>query len=176
MGRKRQPHYRVVVSDSHAPRDGRIVENLGYYRPKATPARLVLDLERVEYWIGHGAKPSDTVSSLVRRARQGGGPDLALGEPDGEAQRKHQSEALAARRVAERKEREMSEADEPGEPARGEEEAASATGGSAVEATAEVEDAQADAAEAEVPAEEPASQQRRGGRKKGARAEGAGGS
>ncbi len=42
MGRKKQPHYRVVVADGAAPRDGRIVENLGYYRPQSSPARLVL--------------------------------------------------------------------------------------------------------------------------------------
>ena len=123
MGRKKQPHYRVVVADSRAPRDGRIVENLGYYRPTATPARLVLDLERVDYWIGHGAEPSDTVSSLVRRARRGGGPELALGEPD--------SEALAAR--------EVSEPAGPGDPGGSEEE----VGGGQREAAEDASDASA---------------------------------
>lgn len=139
MGRKKQPHYRVVVADSRAPRDGRIVENLGYYRPKATPARLVLDLERVDYWIGHGAKPSETVSSLVRRARQGGGPELALGEPE--------PEAHAARRA---EEQEASEAAEPAEPAQPGEEAASQDGASAVEAAAGGEDGQEGAPRAEA--------------------------
>jgi small subunit ribosomal protein S16 len=106
MGRKRQPHYRVVVADSHSPRDGRIVENLGYYKPKSNPARLVLDLARVDYWIEQGAEPSDTVSSLVSKARRGGTAGLALGEPDLEAQRKRESDALAARRSTERKARE----------------------------------------------------------------------
>jgi small subunit ribosomal protein S16 len=106
MGRNKQPHYRVVVADSHSPRDGRIVENLGYYRPKATPARLVLDLARVDYWMARGAEPSDTVSSLVSKARRGGTASLAIGEPDIEAQRTRESEALAARRAAERKARE----------------------------------------------------------------------
>ena len=106
MGRKKQPHYRVVVADSHAPRDGRVVESLGYYRPKATPARLVLDLGRVDYWLEQGAEPSETVRSLVRRARLGGGPSLAIGEPDVEAKRQQDTEALAARRASERKDRE----------------------------------------------------------------------
>lgn len=139
MGRKKQPHYRVVVADSRAPRDGRIVENLGYYRPKATPARLVLDLERVDYWIGHGAKPSETVSSLVRRARQGGGPELALGEPE--------PEAHAARRA---EEQEASEAAEPAEPAQPSEEADSQDSASAVEAAAGGEDGQEGAPRAEA--------------------------
>ena len=116
MGRKKQPHYRVVVADSHSPRDGRIVENLGYYKPKATPARLVLDLARVDYWIQQGAEPSDTVSSLVSKARRGGTKGLAIGEPDLEAQRKRETEKLAARRAAERKEREP-EAKAAAEPA-----------------------------------------------------------
>ena len=136
MGRKKQPHYRVVVADSRAPRDGRIVENLGYYRPKATPARLVLDLERVDYWIGHGAQPSETVSSLVRRARQGGGPELALGEPD--------RETLAVRRAEEQ------EASEAAEPAQAGEEAGSLDGASAVEAAAGGEDGQEGAPRADA--------------------------
>lgn len=139
MGRKKQPHYRVVVADSRAPRDGRIVENLGYYRPKATPARLVLDLERVDYWIGHGAKPSETVSSLVRRARQGGGPELALGEPE--------PEAHAARRA---EEQEANEAAEPAEPAQPGEETHSQDSASAVEAAAGGEDEQEGAPRAEA--------------------------
>ena len=68
MGRKKQPHYRVVVADSAAPRDGRFVENLGYYRPLTQPARLVLDLERVDHWLAEGAIPSPTVRTLVNKA------------------------------------------------------------------------------------------------------------
>ena len=49
MGRKKQPHYRVVVADSASPRDGRFVETLGYYKPLSDPARLVLDLDRVDH-------------------------------------------------------------------------------------------------------------------------------
>ena len=137
MGRKKQPHYRVVVADSHAPRDGRIVENLGYYKPKSNPARLVLDLARVDFWIGQGAQPSDTVSSLVSKARRGGTPSLAIGEPDVEAQRKRESDALAARRATERKDRDAKATvvpQEHGEPA-----ASSASDSSAAEVMADAE-------------------------------------
>lgn len=80
MGKKKQPHYRIVVADSRAPRDGRFVENLGYYNPLPDPARLVVDLERVDYWVGRGAVASATVKSLVAKARAGGDAKVALGE------------------------------------------------------------------------------------------------
>ena len=133
MGRKKQPHYRVVVADSHSPRDGRIVENLGYYKPKSSPARLVLDLERVDYWLTQGAEPSDTVSSLVRRARQGGGKSLAIGEPDVEAQRKRETDALAARRTTERKGREGKPTTVPQDTGHGEPAASSTSDATAAE-------------------------------------------
>ena len=75
MGRKKQPHYRVVVADRLSPRDGRFIETIGYYKPLTHPARLVLDLERVDYWLEVGAKPSDTVRGLIKRARRGGRPE-----------------------------------------------------------------------------------------------------
>lgn len=80
MGKKKQPHYRIVVADSRSPRDGRFVENLGYYNPLPDPARLVVDLDRVDYWVGRGAVASDTVQSLVAKARAGGDDKVALGE------------------------------------------------------------------------------------------------
>jgi small subunit ribosomal protein S16 len=98
MGRKKTPHYRVVVTDVASPRDGRFVEALGYYRPQTTPARLVLDLERVDYWIGEGAAPSDTVRSLIAKARKGGDALVAVGEIDGGAEKAKRAEALAGRR------------------------------------------------------------------------------
>jgi small subunit ribosomal protein S16 len=101
MGRKKTPHYRVVVTDMASPRDGRFVESLGYYRPQANPARLVLDLERVDYWIGEGAAPSDTVQSLISKARKGGDAIVAVGEVDGGAEKAKRAEALAARRRVE---------------------------------------------------------------------------
>ncbi len=69
MGRKKRPFYRVVAADSRAPRDGRHIEVLGYYDPMKDPADIKLDLERVDYWLGVGASPSDTVASLIERVR-----------------------------------------------------------------------------------------------------------
>ncbi|MGE0158858.1 MAG: 30S ribosomal protein S16 [Gemmatimonadales bacterium] len=101
MGRKKQPHFRVVVSDSRSPRDGRFVETLGYYKPLSDPARLVLDLERVDYWLEEGASPSDTVRSLITKARKGGADDLAVGEIAPEERQAKRAEALASKRAAE---------------------------------------------------------------------------
>jgi small subunit ribosomal protein S16 len=71
MGRKKKPHYRIVAADSRAPRDGRFIEQLGYYNPMNDPFDLKVDLERVEHWLSVGAKPSETVSHLIQRARTG---------------------------------------------------------------------------------------------------------
>lgn len=81
LGKKKQPHYRIVVTDSRAPRDGRFVENLGYYNPVPDPALLKVDLERVDYWLGEGAITSPTVGSLVTKARVGGDESVALVAP-----------------------------------------------------------------------------------------------
>ena len=81
MGKKKQPHYRIVVADSRSPRDGRFVENLGYYNPIPDPALLRVDLERVDYWLGEGAIASPTVGNLVTKARSGGDESLALVAP-----------------------------------------------------------------------------------------------
>ena len=103
MGRKKQAHYRVVVADSASPRDGRFVETLGYYKPLSHPARLVLDLERVDHWLGAGAQPSGTMKSLIAKARRGGDAKVALGEVDAEARKASRVEQLAARRATEQK-------------------------------------------------------------------------
>ncbi len=104
MGRKKQPHYRIVVVDSASPRDGRFVETIGYYKPLSHPARLVIDLERVDHWLGEGADPSNTVKSLISKARRGGDSKVALGEEDPVERKTKRAEALAARRAAEKKE------------------------------------------------------------------------
>jgi len=69
MGGKKDPHYRVVVAERRGPRDGRFVESVGYYNPALNPIRLNMDLERVDYWIGKGAQPSETVKSLIKKVR-----------------------------------------------------------------------------------------------------------
>jgi len=78
MGKKKQPHYRIVATDSRFPRDGRFVEILGYYNPVPHPAKLSVDLSRVDYWTGRGAIVSPTVRSLVAKARAGGDEKVAL--------------------------------------------------------------------------------------------------
>ncbi len=101
MGRKKKPHYRVVVADRSKPRDGGFVESLGYYQPLTDPARVVLDLERVDYWLEQGATPSDTVRTLVDKARKGGDDSFVVGEVNQEEAKAQAAEELAARRKAE---------------------------------------------------------------------------
>lgn len=69
MGRKKRPFYRIIAADSRCPRDGRFIERLGYYDPMKEPVDIKVDLERVDYWLGVGASPSDTVNSLIKKAR-----------------------------------------------------------------------------------------------------------
>ena len=68
-GRKKRPFYRITVTDSRSPRDGRSIESLGLYDPIATDpeARVRLDVERAKHWVGVGAKPSETVHSIFKR-------------------------------------------------------------------------------------------------------------
>ena len=65
IGKKKHPFYRVVVTEKTRPRNGRFVEILGTYDPSKKPAAVVLDQERVKYWMGKGAQPSDTVRSFI---------------------------------------------------------------------------------------------------------------
>ncbi len=67
VGSKKRPFFRVVVAESTAARDGSFVEVLGHYYPRARPAKVDIDRERVQYWISKGARPSDTVRTLIAR-------------------------------------------------------------------------------------------------------------
>jgi small subunit ribosomal protein S16 len=67
-GAKKAPYYRVVVADSHFPRDGRFIEEIGTYDPLADPAVIKIDMERAKYWIANGAQPTDTVRGLLKKA------------------------------------------------------------------------------------------------------------
>lgn len=67
MGAKKNPHYRVVVTEARTARESDFVESLGMYDPAATPERLVIDRERYAHWVKAGARPSDTVRTLVAR-------------------------------------------------------------------------------------------------------------
>ena len=62
MGAKKAPFYRVVVADSRYPRDGRFIEEIGYYDPMKKPAEIKIDMEKAEKWIKNGAQPTDTVA------------------------------------------------------------------------------------------------------------------
>lgn len=67
MGMKKTPFYRVVVSDSRTPRDGRFVEEIGYYNPVTEPAVIKFDEDRAKYWLSVGAQPTDTVRGLLKK-------------------------------------------------------------------------------------------------------------
>ena len=66
MGAKKAPFYRVVVADSRYPRDGRFIEEVGFYDPTKEPSVIKVDAEKVEKWIASGAQPTDTVKALLK--------------------------------------------------------------------------------------------------------------
>jgi ribosomal protein S16 len=77
-GRKKQPSYRLVVAESDTPREGRYLDSVGTYNPLTRPSDLRVDLEKVDSWLARGARMSDTVASLIRKARKGGDKTLAV--------------------------------------------------------------------------------------------------
>ena len=77
LGTNKRPFYRLIATDSRSPRDGRFLEQLGYYDPMKTPKEIKFDLERVKYWIGVGAQPSETVKSLIKKAEAAPAPEAA---------------------------------------------------------------------------------------------------
>ena len=83
MGAKHQPHYRIVVADARSPRDGRLVESIGFYNPKTQPLTLNVDGDRASYWLSVGAQPTDTVRGLLKRAGVIEGKISAKGEAEG---------------------------------------------------------------------------------------------
>lgn len=68
MGAKKAPFYRLVVSDSRSPRDGKFIEEIGYYNPVSTPAEVKIDAEKAKKWLQTGAQPSDTVRRLLKQS------------------------------------------------------------------------------------------------------------
>ncbi len=66
MGAKKAPFYRVVVADSRYPRDGRFIEEIGYYDPNKEPAEVKIDADKAKQWIANGAQPTDTVKRLLK--------------------------------------------------------------------------------------------------------------
>jgi small subunit ribosomal protein S16 len=69
-GSKNRPYYRIVVADSRGPRDGKFIEILGTYDPKLTGQNSSFSVERAEYWMSKGARPSDTVRSLIKKQKK----------------------------------------------------------------------------------------------------------
>jgi small subunit ribosomal protein S16 len=67
-GKKKQPSYRVVVADARSPRDGRIIENIGWYNPLVEPSAIHIKEDRALNWLQNGAQPTDSVTSLLKRA------------------------------------------------------------------------------------------------------------
>ena len=68
MGAKKAPFYRVVVADCRYPRDGRFIEEIGYYNPQTEPAEIKIDADKAKSWIVKGAQPTDTVKALLKKS------------------------------------------------------------------------------------------------------------
>ena len=68
MGMKKKPFYRIVVADVNSPRDGRFIEEIGYYDPMKQPAEIKVDNEKAVAWIKNGAQPTDTVRVLLKKS------------------------------------------------------------------------------------------------------------
>ena len=81
VGSKKNPIWRVVVSDQRSPRDGRFIETIGHYNPQTDPSTIVIDEERFQHWVARGAQPTNTVKQLVRAHSKG----LAGGTSTGSA-------------------------------------------------------------------------------------------
>jgi small subunit ribosomal protein S16 len=148
VGKRKQPYYRVVVSDARSPRDGRFIENIGRYHPRAHPSLIEIDSERALHWLQNGAQPSDPVRVLMEKTGiwgqfTGKGPTEPVAPPPEKAVPSKKKAAAAAEEAAAAAE----PAPEAPEPAPAE---------PAAEAPAEEAPAQEPAAEApaEAPAEE----------------------
>ena len=70
LGAKKSPFYRVVVADSRYPRDGRFIEEIGYYDPTKEPSVVSIDKEKADKWLANGAQPTDTVKKLLKIAAE----------------------------------------------------------------------------------------------------------
>ncbi|MFY9381812.1 MAG: 30S ribosomal protein S16 [Eubacteriales bacterium] len=68
MGAKKQASFRIVVADSRSPRDGRFIEEIGYYNPRTEPSTIKVDVEKAKKWIACGAQPTDTVRALLKKS------------------------------------------------------------------------------------------------------------
>lgn len=73
FGTKNRLQWRVVVADARSPREGRFIEQVGYYDPTKNPSAIELKLDRIENWMSQGAQPTETVRSLIKKVKRGGG-------------------------------------------------------------------------------------------------------
>jgi small subunit ribosomal protein S16 len=121
-GKKKQPYYRVVVADVRSPRDGRFIEDIGYYQPLHEPSTIQIDRERALYWLRNGVQPTDAVVHLLRI--EGIWEEFRPGDPGRDRSAKH---AKRAAQAAERERKAREEAERAGR-ARAEAEAAVAKG------------------------------------------------
>lgn len=144
MGNRHRPFYRVVVSDGRKTPTSAALEEIGTYDPATKPTHLRLDVERADYWVKQGARPSDTVKRLIRRARNY--------DPEVEARKAAEKEA-AEKAAAEQAAAEKAAAEKAAA-----EEAAAEKAAAEAEA-AEKEAAENTEAEAETGAEEPAAEE-----------------
>lgn len=97
-GKTKQPNYRVVVADARSPRDGRFLEDLGYYQPLAEPSAIKIDHDRALAWLRHGAQPSQSVVNLLRI--EGVWEAFRPGEADAQAERRQRRARRRAERAA----------------------------------------------------------------------------
>ncbi|MBR5220707.1 MAG: 30S ribosomal protein S16 [Clostridia bacterium] len=67
IGAKKAPAYRIVIADSRSPRDGRFIEQIGFYNPLTNPAEIKIDAEKAKTWLANGAQPTETVRSLLKK-------------------------------------------------------------------------------------------------------------
>lgn len=147
-GSKKRPFYSIVVADVRAPRDGRFIEKIGTFNPllpKDNEGRLVLNTERAQHWLGHGAKPTDKVLRFLDEA------GILKREP-----RNNPKKALPGKKAQERLDEKAAKEAEAEEAAKAAEEEAKAAEAAESEAPAEEAPAEEPAAEAEAPAEDEA--------------------
>lgn len=164
MGAKKKPFYRIVVADGRSPRDGRFIENLGYYDPTTTPPTIKIDQDRVKLWLSQGAQPTDTARALINRIGAFKEVEAHVEAPVAEA-KKLSKKAKAASAKAEADAKAAAAAPPPApepapEPAPAAVEEPAPAPEPVVEAPVEEPAAEAPAEEpvAEAPAEEPAAE------------------
>lgn len=115
MGAHKKPLYRIVVADSRSPRDGRCIEEIGYFNPMVNPVDIKLDMEKVEKWIANGAQPTDRVKSIINEIKNP--KEKKEVKKISKRAAKKQEEEAKAKAEAEAKEVEAKEVEAPAEEA-----------------------------------------------------------